>query len=310
MIEVTDLVRRYGDFTAVDQVSFQIKPGEIVGILGHNGAGKTTILKMLTGSLEPTSGQVKINDLDYESSKDEIHKNLGYLPENCPLYPEMTVLEYLNYVAKLWGYSDHEKIEKIQKAINKTKLQDRAHQTIDTLSKGYKQRVGVARAILSEPQILILDEPTNGLDPSQILEMRQLIKELGQSSTVILSTHILQEVEAVCDRVMIIHQGKLARDAQLCELQVAQDISLLTDAPSKELQEQLQSIEGFEKIHCMEETENIHEYRIQIRGTSEKINPMIAQKIIENNWNLFELKQEKMNLEQVFRQVNEGGYHA
>ncbi|MEJ2529535.1 MAG: ABC transporter ATP-binding protein, partial [Gammaproteobacteria bacterium] len=200
MIQVENLMRLYGDFTAVDDVSFSIGQGEIVGLLGHNGAGKTTIMKMLTGFLEPTAGTIDIDGLRIGRDTTAIQSRIGYLPENCPVWPEMTVIDYLDYQATLHGMAESQRKAAIARAIRRTALKEKATATIQTLSRGYRQRVGVAQAILHEPDIVILDEPTNGLDPTQIRQMRALIRELAQTATVIVSTHILQEVQAVCER--------------------------------------------------------------------------------------------------------------
>ncbi len=194
MIQVEEITRNYGDFVAVDGVSFEISRGEIVGFLGHNGAGKTTVMKMLTGFLEPTSGTIRVDGLDIEESRSEVQEKIGYLPENCPVYPEMTVIDCLEFAAELHGVAQSSRLELVRKAIEDTDLVAKAAQPINTLSRGYRQRVGVAQAILHAPQILILDEPTSGLDPFQIRHMRDLIKRLAETSTVIHSTHILQEV--------------------------------------------------------------------------------------------------------------------
>ena len=208
MIDAEELTRRYGETLAVDSVSFSIGGGEIVGLLGHNGAGKTTIMKMLTGYLEPSAGRVRVDGYDVADEPEAVQQRLGYLPENCPVYPEMTVVEYLDYVSGLRGVADS--AAAIREVLAATDLTGRAFDPIGTLSRGYQQRVGVAQAIVHKPQLLILDEPTNGLDPSQTQQMRNLILRLAENATVILSTHIMQEVDAVCDRVMILRAGKLA----------------------------------------------------------------------------------------------------
>ena len=200
MIEVKNLVRKYGEFAAVDDVSFEIANGEVVGLLGHNGAGKTTIMKMLTGFLEPSFGSVKIDGLDVQSSPTKLQSEMGYLPESLPIYPELTVVAYLEYAARL---RDVDPRVCVRKAIESTGLDEKALDLVSTLSRGYKQRVGVAQAILHEPKFLVLDEPTNGLDPNQIQQMRDLIRSLSEVATVILSTHIMQEVSAVCDLSLI-----------------------------------------------------------------------------------------------------------
>jgi ABC-2 type transport system ATP-binding protein len=230
MIEIDKLTRHYGDFTAVDRVSMTVTPGEVVGLLGHNGAGKTTILKMITGFLEPTSGTITINGRKIETERRKIQQGIGYLPENCPVYPEMTVLDYLDYCAALHGLGEEERTPLIAEAIARTALAEKAGETIATLSRGYRQRTGVAQAILHRPQLLILDEPTNGLDPTQIVQMRELITDLAKTTTVIISTHILQEVQAICDRVIILKNGKKALDSRLEALRVGGRLQLQVDS--------------------------------------------------------------------------------
>ena len=240
MIEAQALTRRYGEFTAADGVTFQINPGEVVGLLGHNGAGKTTIMKMLTGFLEPSSGQATVGGHVVEENPQAVQAQLGYLPENLPIYPEMSVADYLAYVARL---RQLDAAVAVPRAIAATELQDKALDVIDTLSRGYKQRVGVAQAIIHEPAYLILDEPTNGLDPSQTQQMRQLITSLAQRSTVILSTHIMQEVDAICDRALILRGGRLVFDERLDALGAAGGLHLRT-APGADTAAALQGVNG------------------------------------------------------------------
>ncbi|MEE8042054.1 MAG: ABC transporter ATP-binding protein [Pseudomonadales bacterium] len=231
MIKAEHLSRSYGDFVAVDDVSFEIPHGEIVGLLGHNGAGKTTIMKMLTGYLEPSGGRVEVNGVSVEDAPEIVQRELGYLPERVPVYPEMSVVDYLEYTAALRGVSRSERAAAVRTAILETDLTEKALDPIATLSRGYQQRVGVAQAILDRPKVLILDEPTNGLDPSQTQHMRGLIKQLAREATVILSTHIMQEVNAICDRVMILRNGRLVLDEQLDTLTASRQLLLSSDAP-------------------------------------------------------------------------------
>jgi ABC-2 type transport system ATP-binding protein len=212
MIEAQNLSRRYGDFTAVDGISFSVKDGEILGMLGPNGAGKTTTIRMITGFLPPTSGQVTVAGKDLFESPGEARRQLGYLPENVSLYPEMRVSEYLAYRARLEGLPRAEARQAIAVAVERCLLADVRDQIIGTLSKGYRQRVGLATAILHNPRVLVLDEPTVGLDPKQIISIRELIRELGRDHTLLLSTHILPEVELLCDRVVIIDQGHIVAE--------------------------------------------------------------------------------------------------
>jgi ABC-2 type transport system ATP-binding protein len=218
MIQIKNLTRNYGPTVAVQGVSLDIDRGEIVGLLGHNGAGKTTVMKMLTGYLEPTSGTITVGGVDVVADRIGVQRQIGYLPENAPIYREMLVQEYLLMMADLRGVPPAQREGAVIKAATATGLMDRLVQPISTLSKGFRQRVGIAQAILHEPDVLVLDEPTNGLDPMQIQAIRELIRKLGERTTVILSTHIMQEVEAVCDRVLILIDGHVAADAPLREL--------------------------------------------------------------------------------------------
>ena len=219
MIEVHDLTKRYGERIAVAGVSFSVARGEVLGFLGPNGAGKTTTMRMLTGFLPPSSGTAKIAGFDVFHESAQVRRRIGYLPENPPLYTDMTVRSYLEFVARLKGVARSQVATARDRAIERTGLGDVAGRLLGHLSKGYRQRVGLAAALLHDPEVLILDEPTTGLDPNQLVEIRALIKRVGQSKTVVLSTHILQEVEHLCDRVLIIHHGRIVRDAQLAELQ-------------------------------------------------------------------------------------------
>ncbi len=239
MLEVQSISRHYGDLKAVDEVSFTINSGEIVGLLGHNGAGKTTIMKMLSGYLEPDAGKILFQNKSINLNDKDLQRSLGYLPENLPVYPELTVANYMDYAAELKGLKGKQKRQSIREVIEATDLQDRFISPISTLSRGMKQRVGVAQAILGNPSLLILDEPTNGLDPAQTESMRKLIKSIAQSATVILSTHIMQEVEALCDRALIIRQGTLAVDTLLNDLQNTNRIVLETTADEHTLENAL-----------------------------------------------------------------------
>ncbi len=212
MIEAQSLSRRYGDFTAVDGISFSVKDGEILGMLGPNGAGKTTTIRMITGFLPPTSGKVTVAGKDLFESPREARRQVGYLPENIALYPEMRVSEYLAYRARLEGLSRAEARQAIPSALERCLLEDVRHQIIGTLSKGFRQRVALATAILHNPRVLVLDEPTVGLDPKQIISIRELIRQLGREHTLLLSTHILPEVELLCDRVVIIDRGRIVAE--------------------------------------------------------------------------------------------------
>ncbi|HEY9715667.1 MAG TPA: ABC transporter ATP-binding protein [Chroococcales cyanobacterium] len=306
MIKAGNLTRKYGDNLAVDNLSFEIGPKEIVGLLGHNGAGKTTIMKMITGFLEPTSGSITVDDADAWLERLSIQKKIGYLPENCPLYPEMSVMDYLEYAAALRGVPDDQKMRRIAYAVEKTRLINVGQKVVSTLSRGYKQRLGVAQAILNSPSILILDEPTNGLDPSQILEMRALIKELSQTATVIVSTHILQEVQAVCDRVIIIANGKLALDAEIAKLQRAERIQVIVDASPSSCSEILSNGNGM-TILSHSENNGRYTYLLEAKETdaSEKV-PALAKKLTEKGINIYAIQPLSRDLETIFGEISAG----
>ena len=230
MIRIEHVTRKYGDLTAVSDVSLSIDQSEIVGLLGHNGAGKTTLMKMITGYLEPTSGTISVGGCDVVADRLAVQRQIGYLPENAPLYPEMLVQEYLLMMAELRGVPSERRERAVSLAATRTGLGQHLLRPIAQLSKGYRQRVGLAQAIVHEPKLLVLDEPTNGLDPVQIQSIRDLIMRLGRDATIILSTHILQEVEAVCDRVLVMIGGKLSADASLASLLTSHTMRLSVKA--------------------------------------------------------------------------------
>ncbi|MDN4504129.1 ABC transporter ATP-binding protein [Alteromonadaceae bacterium BrNp21-10] len=218
MIDVKNLTKSFGDFTAVDNLSFEIKSGEVVGFLGPNGAGKSTTMKMLTGFLKPTSGEIRIADMAMDTSCKAIQEKIGYLPEGAPAYGDMTVLQFLHFIAEVRGLKGEKKTHRIADVVAQVELKDMLDRPIDNLSKGFKRRVGIAQAILHDPEILILDEPTDGLDPNQKHQVRKLIQNLSKDKIVVISTHILEEVSAVCNRAMIIAEGKMMFDATPADL--------------------------------------------------------------------------------------------
>ncbi|MBL6829277.1 MAG: ATP-binding cassette domain-containing protein [Puniceicoccaceae bacterium] len=299
MIKVNSLFRNYGDFKAVDDVSFEINKGEVVGLLGHNGAGKTTIMKMMTGYLEPTSGSIEVDQLQIDTDTRAIQARIGYLPENCPVWPEMTVIDYLKYQAHLHGVEDVRIQPAVVDAVRRTSLKEKATSSIQTLSRGYRQRVGVAQAILHSPDIIILDEPTNGLDPTQILQMRELIRELAKTATVILSTHILQEVQAVCERVLIMRDGKLVVDSLIADLQSGRQLRLAID--SGEASDYLACVAGVSKVEKLESAGGKSSYLLDC---AEVVAPEVAAAIASAGDKLYSLSPEVRNLETVFAEVN------
>ena len=303
MIHVEHLTRTYGPLKAVDDVSFTIGPGEIVGLLGHNGAGKTTIMKMLTGFLEPTAGVIRIDGLDLATDRQAVQARIGYLPENCPVYPEMTVAGALRYHAGLHGVGGAELGPLLRLALARTGLTDKAGQSIATLSRGYRQRVGVARAILHRPKILILDEPTNGLDPTQIQHMRELIRELACEATLLISTHILQEVQAVCGRVLIIQHGCLALDARLAELAAARRL-LVTVDDRDEAQAMLAELAGVTGVERLPAAPGRACFALAGTGFAEELAPAAAAAVARAGLSLYGLGPEARDLEKIFRDIN------
>ncbi|NLX18295.1 MAG: ATP-binding cassette domain-containing protein [Desulfobulbus sp.] len=302
MIHVTSLTRNYGSLKAVDDVSFDIDSGEIVGLLGHNGAGKTTIMKMLTGFLEPTGGTIRIRQMDMETSRREIQAQIGYLPENCPVYPEMTVIGYLRYQAVLHGVQSDKIDTFLRETLDRTGLLDRAGQTIGTLSRGYRQRVGVAQAILHRPKILILDEPTNGLDPTQIQHMRSLLRELAADATLIISTHILQEVQAVCDRVIIMQHGRKVLDARLDELSRSQ--RLLVSVDRMEAEGVLASLESVRTVELVIQEPGRLCWAVVADKPVREMAPAVAEALVARGWPLLGLEPESRSLEKIFSEIN------
>lgn len=302
MIHVEHLTRTYDTVRAVDDVSFTIGQGEIVGLLGHNGAGKTTIMKMITGYLEPSSGTITIDRLDMQTDRRAIQALIGYLPENCPVYPEMTVAGYLEYIASLHGVGEDRMGGLLVETLERTGLMDRATQLIGTLSRGYRQRVGVAQAILHRPRILILDEPTNGLDPTQIQHMRGLIRELAQEATLIISTHILQEVQAVCDRVIIIQHGQKALDAKLADLSAGQRLLVTTDRA--EAGALLRSLPDVASVEPMPVVQGKSCFALTGNKPAAELAPAVAAAITAKGWPLYGLSPETRSLERVFSEIN------
>jgi ABC-2 type transport system ATP-binding protein len=310
MLEVKQLTRRYGQFLAVDNVSFAIGKGEIVGLLGHNGAGKTTIMKMLSGYLEPDEGSIAIGGIGLAEDAKAVQQMLGYLPESLPVYPEMTVADYLDYAAQLKGLADEERVVEIKRAIRATDIQAKLLSPIATLSRGYKQRVGVAQALLGRPKVLILDEPTNGLDPTQTDHMRQLIRQVAQEATVILSTHIMQEVDALCDRVLILSGGRLAVDERLDALRRSQYIKLDSSMAPQEAEQHLGTLASVAELSLQTPAEPIdhrYQYRLKLAANQDvaTASAQIAKTVINAKADLYSLQPEQRDLESLFREVSQ-----
>ncbi|MBW2216240.1 MAG: ATP-binding cassette domain-containing protein [Deltaproteobacteria bacterium] len=310
MIHVENLTKYFDDFCAVDQINLDIQKGEILGLLGPNGAGKTTTLRMLTGFLTPTSGDIRVKDYSIDEHTLEIKKLLGYLPESAPLYHDMLVFDYLDYVANIRSIGKDKKMPRIRQLADLCGINEVMHKPISQLSKGYKQRVGLAHAMMNDPEILILDEPTSGLDPNQIVEIRDIIKEIGKTKTIILSTHILSEVEATCDRVVILNQGKIAADETTEELRQGAggeytiNISLL-DADLESVKTELGSFEQVTFQEALDKNTD-DESALHVRLTcpaSTDLRGEIYRKIKQTDWILLDFHQETQSLENIFRQL-------
>ncbi len=307
MIKAEQLTRRYGDFLAVDRVDFSIGQGEIVGLLGHNGAGKTTIMKMLTGYLEPSGGRILVDDIDVAEQPKLVQRSLGYLSESLPLYPEMTVVDYLEYAAELRGVAPSEQANAVRESVEATELESKAFDAIHTLSRGYRQRVGVAQAILHKPRFLVLDEPTNGLDPSQTQHMRELIKRLAGNATVILSTHIMQEVNAVCDRAMILRNGRLVLDETLASLRRSERLLIGTDAEPDRVATALRGIDG---VGASPVRNGARRVALPLSGEVEATAARVVAALVAANIHVYSVAPEQRDLETVFREVSDAGEAA
>ena len=302
MIKVSSLSHRYDDTLAVDEVSFEINSGEIVGLLGPNGAGKSTIMKILTGFLRPLEGWVELEGQNIWSRISASQAKIGYLPENNVLYEEMTVLDYLGYTGILRGVQENLLPSAIENALKKTDLAARSNHTIGTLSKGFRQRVGVAQAILHQPKVLILDEPTNGLDPVQVQQMRRTIKGLSDNNTtVILSTHILKEVESVCDRVIVIKEGRKALDSKLVDLSAQGRFTVTVDKELKDFGTAVGPLAKFATLNFIAENETGFKYTLTLKN--ETFVPEVARLIVEAGFGLSELSKEKRDLETIFNEI-------
>lgn len=310
MIEVSRISRNFGDFKAVSDVSFVIPTGQIVGLLGPNGAGKTTTMRIITGFLSPTDGCVKIDGIDIAENPVEAKKKIGYMPESAPLYGEMIVEDYLKYVSEIHGvYSE----EKISLLCQECGLKEIMSKNISELSRGNRQRVSLAHALMNDPEILILDEPTSGLDPNQVEDVRSIIREIGKTRTVIVSTHILSEVETLCNRAIIISGGKLVADSGIEELKERfghqLSVKLTIGANSfNEIESSLQKIENVDSVKKItnddefaknNENLNIFNILVSVKGEAE-IRPQISKKLAEQNFDLYEMTIQRNSLEDVF----------
>ncbi len=302
MIHVDRLSKRYGSFKAVDGIRFDVGRGEIVGLLGPNGAGKTTTMRMLTSYVSPTSGRASLAGYDVLDEPIEVRRNVGYLPENVPLYPDMRVHEYLRYRSKLKDVPRSERRRAIGEVVRRCQLGEVERRIIGQLSRGFRQRVGLADALLHGPEILILDEPTAGLDPIQIREVREMIHELAEKHTILLSTHILSEVEAVCGRVIIIARGRIVLDDQLANLRRQGVITVEVRGPASSIRAVLQTIPGVERTTLAREEGPYSCFEVQTRD-SEDLREAMSQKLVSNGWPLRQIDLRRSSLEDRFAQV-------
>ena len=307
MIEVDHLTKRFGAVKAVDNITFQVEKGEILGFLGPNGAGKTTTMRVLTGFMPATEGTARICGFDVFEKPLEVKRRIGYLPENPPLYTEMTVDGYLDFVAKIKGVDSKEQKKRIAQAKDRVSISEYSRTLVKNLSKGYKQRLGLAQALIHDPEVLILDEPTIGLDPNQIIEVRQLIKSLSGNHTIILSTHILPEVSMTCQRVVIIAQGRIAAvdtpENLTRQLQGVEKVRLEVRGPESVVKDKIKEIEGILKIDSQRlEGDEACSFIVETE-LKKDIRAKIAKKIVENGYDLLELRTVGMSLEDVFLQL-------
>jgi ABC-2 type transport system ATP-binding protein len=307
MIRAEGLTKYYGTQCAVDNIDLDIHRGEIIGLLGPNGAGKTTTLRMLTGFLRPSSGIIRIKDYNINDNPLEIKKLMGYLPESAPLYHEMLVFDYLNYVADIRNIEKSKKANRIEQLADLCGIGEVMHKPISALSKGYKQRVGLAHAMMDDPEILILDEPTSGLDPNQIVEIRDIIRQIGSEKTIILSTHILSEAEATCDRVVIINRGKIVADENIETLKDKSTSEFLINVSLKyadagDARNEFETVEGIDEITENPEEEGVIKFTLKC-GSDIDPREEIYNKIKKKEWVLLEFHHEIQTLEKVFRDI-------
>lgn len=310
MIRVENLTKYYGNLRGVTDISFHVEEGEVLGFLGPNGAGKSTTMRVLTGYMPPNSGTAWVADINVSESPLEAQKNMGYLPENNPLYPEMTVRAYLNFVAAMKGMSGAEKEAGIRRVIGSCGLEDVAQRLIGNLSKGFRQRVGLAQAMVNDPPVLILDEPTSGLDPAQIVEIRNLISELKGNRTLILSTHILPEVNMVCDRVVIIHQGQVAAEGALDTLaaNLGADSTIRVSAIgiTGALSDKMKAVPGVERIELLGKSAEEEEH-FEVHATGgDDIRAELVAAVSAAEGKLTEIRQVKLTLEDLFVRIVSG----
>jgi len=309
-IKIENLTKYYGNFPAVKDISFEVKTGEIVGFLGPNGAGKTTTMKLITTYISQNSGKIFVDGIDTTEDSLAVRKKIGYLPEQNPLYSDMNVIDYLKYAAELQSIEKTKINDSVKRMVKVCGLEEVKHKDIGELSKGYRQRVGLAQAMIHNPEVLLLDEPTSGLDPNQIIEIRKLIKDLGKQKTVVLSTHILQEVQATCDRVVIINNGEIVADGTTDSLQkkfqgqLIISLTLKKDprAGREKIISMLESVKGVEKVKVTSDDSEVWNIDISApKGTD--VRDEIFKKVVSSEMILVNLHQEETTLEDIFRKL-------
>lgn len=305
LLELENATKRFGEVTAVDSVSFSVDRGEVVGFLGPNGAGKSTTMRLITQYYEPDSGGVTFDGIPLEEAAREAKRRIGYLPENNPLYEDMLVSEYIDFIARLRTLEGAERADAIDEAVTHTGIADVYYRPIGELSKGYRQRVGLAQAILHRPDLLVLDEPTEGLDPNQRVEIRRLIGHLGRERTVILSTHVLPEVQHTCSRLVVIHEGRIAADGSVEALmeQARGAVRISVEAKGSDVPRRLETLQG---VSSVEVSESRPDGRIRVSVTSDgstDVRPEIFALASSEGWTLFELHQATRSLEDLFREL-------
>jgi ABC-2 type transport system ATP-binding protein len=309
-IAVRNLVKRYGEQRAIDDISFDVKTGEILGFLGPNGAGKTTTMKIITCYMPPTSGTVTVDDLSIFDQSLEVRKKIGYLPEMNPLYLDMNVLDYLEYSAQLHGLRGGATAHRVKEMVHLCGLEEVRHKDIGEMSKGYRQRVGLAQAMIHEPDVLILDEPTSGLDPNQIVEIRNLIKQLGRAKTVILSTHILSEVQATCDRVLIINEGKLVADGSPQQLQqdfqgaesVTVELKTTAGDPLQDLVPKLRLLGHVSNVTLLSQADGVSRFELHV-DKGQDVREAVFRLAVSEGWVVLEMHRKVTTLEEVFHKL-------
>ena len=303
MIEVQHLTKRYGRVTAVQDVSFRVERGEILGFLGPNGAGKTTTMRILTGFMPATEGKAIVAGFDVFEQPIEAKRRTGYLPETPPLYPDMTVVEYLDFVGKLKGVLPADRRQRVRAVMDRTRIADMADRLCGKLSKGYRQRVGLAQAIIHNPDVLILDEPTAGLDPKQIIETRELIKELAGNHTIILSTHILPEVSQTCDRVVIINKGRVVAvdtpDNLTARLRGSETLYLQIDVGAADAAAALGRLPGVTRVAESDRRDGVVGYEVESERGHD-VRRELARAVVTSGWGLLEMRPMRMSLEEIF----------